>query len=101
MFLLLITYNLQELTDSENSDDEDSGDESGLGHTHSGSSGDEGLSLAHSQLQNKAKRTKNPVKTDIEQDSSNSIEILANKIKQTNVAIQPVGEKGRILFLKI
>lgn len=80
-------------TDDE--DDEDSGEESGLGNTHSGSSGDEGLSIAHSHLQGKAKLSKKPVKTDKEQDSSNSIEILANRIKQTDVAIQPVGQKGR------
>ncbi|XP_026330993.1 uncharacterized protein LOC113238368 [Hyposmocoma kahamanoa] len=91
-----------ELTDSgeeyhseeSSSTDEDSGEESGLGHTHSGSSLDEGLGQAHSQLQDKTNQSKKAVKTNKGQDSSNSIEILANKTEQTDVVIQPVGQKG-------
>lgn len=100
IFLLHITSKLQELTDSEenntedsfNTDDEGSGEESGLGHTPS--SGDEGPGLVALKPQDKTARSKKTVKTYIEQDSTNSIEMLTNKMKQTDVAIQPVGQKG-------
>lgn len=81
-------------TEDEDSGDEDSGDESGLGHTHSGSSGDESQGPAPSHPQANIKRCEKPLKTDSKEDNSNSIDVLANKIKQTKVVIQPVEQKG-------
>lgn len=106
-FSYIWTSKLQELTDSEeghdseenlSTNDEDSGEESGLGNTHTGSSEDEGPVLAHSQLRDKTKRSKKTVKTNKEDGSSNSNEIFTNKRKQTDVSIEPVGQKGRYLI---
>ncbi|CAG4933037.1 unnamed protein product [Parnassius apollo] len=71
---------------------EDSGAESGTGPTLSGSSDGSKKKKERKVIKKKEFKQK-PTKTKAVQKSNDSIDALANKIKETNVTIQPVQEK--------
>lgn len=95
----------QELTDSEadneseeagdeTEDDTDSGDESGIGQTHSGSSDEETKAPTNTnKIQENKPKTRSKTKQKTKEKSS--VDILADKIKETSVNTLPVEQKGK------